>query len=866
MTTSGTNDNLKVKRGDKLSAKRWNRIVDRLSENEHGTGTTVGTLHQDIVFGKAIADVALGEVRGLGDFYGDPDAVFDIGDGDIVELALPTWPDTCHMLLVPRQPIESDEIGPCVYAGGAVVRFREETEQPVGNYCFPDPVDPTYMKKSTSGYKIATVVSDDYAVAVMSDVQQVWKFELTQTYTSGPTAAAKLLTLLDEEFATSVYVKMLSCGALPTGTVGYCIFAQGDFHLVEICQGGGGGVDNPRVRFRLLDGFNDTGTANALVLNTYGTTNVSPGDTVTVCDTQKQFAKAIGANDVSVVPSTVFPCGGSIGFAVETTEILGSCTIEGSCSDGFTAANCTASNGSFNAGKNCDDSDIAPEVRWEVEQCSQTLNKMLVSVYINDSTHSQPTGEIGEGKVTLYFNDHESFLSRWPNVDYDTAIENNFDGTIPYNYKIEADNDGHFSAINGSLVSIQAAPKKQRILDGCNVDTPYTTQNPESDRWQIEEVHSPIARYIKCSWRGLDPTDPDHDEWEYDHYYEGDDPEFYFIAPDEVSKHIETLPGFEQTCLKEGEKGFAFWDMNDQTYKVFATRSAMYGTGTSFEMVGQPTAEEDEILAFSGCDLNFKVSKPWFVFGDGKDCESDYEFESTSPALLPVDNIYNVTRVGDQLHFDYNTVYVCAFDPGGIKPVEICCDDETGCCREYDGTYTPDQTQEDCTNRGGQYLGDGSECPDPPDCLVECSECTNGGAAFNLDGLSWSGQQTGSGQAGHADISTQQWTAIEDCCAELEVVLESDDPNVNPVTATAQVCIVQPNNCTQPMMLELELSWQPATFDGVTLPTVLGAGQVTGCGGTYGLTGGCIVPDQPDPNTPSGTWDECDITVTDCTI
>ena len=172
MGTSGTNDNLKVSQGDALSARRWNRLVDRLPENQGGTGTTVGTLNQDVVFGKAINDVELGEVRGLGDFYGDPDAPFDIGDGDIVDLALPIFPSTCHMLLVPRQPIKTDEIGPCVYSGGVLVRFREETTQPAGNYCFPDPDDPTYMKRSTAVTKLT--VTDDYSVA-NTDVQQVWK-------------------------------------------------------------------------------------------------------------------------------------------------------------------------------------------------------------------------------------------------------------------------------------------------------------------------------------------------------------------------------------------------------------------------------------------------------------------------------------------------------------------------------------------------------------------------------------------------------------------------------------------------------------------------------------------------------------------
>jgi len=863
--TSGTNDNLKVSEGDSLSANRWNRVIDRLPENQSGTGTSVGTLRQAIVFGQAINDVALGEVRGLGDFYGDPNAPFDIGDGDIVDLALPVFPSTCHMLLVPRQPIKASELGPCVYDGGVLVRFREETTQPLGNYCFPDPVDPTYMKRSTSGYKISTVVSTEYSVASMGDVQQVWKFELLDNYTGGASAFCKLLTLQDEQFASSVEVHFLDCGTLAAGTIGYCVFADGEFHTIEICQGGGSGaVDNPRIRFRLQVGFKDTGEATAVVLNTYGTTTVSPGDIVTVTDTQKQFAQAIGSSEVTIPSSTVFPCGGSLGFAVETERVVGKCEIEGVCTDNVTPLDCSAASGTFTAYKTCAGGDLTPVKRWEVENCSQTVNRMLVYVYRNPATHSQPTGEDGEGPVTLYFNDAESFLSRYPNVDYDLGIEVNTDGAVPYNYKIQADNDGRFSAIQGSMVTIQAVPRRQRLEDGCNDSTPYTAQDYEEHRWQIEEVHSPLARWIRVKWYG------DITEWQHEvgEFKEGENPQFYF--EDALDDHIQTLSGLDQTCLKLLEPAWAFWDPNEQKYNVAITRSALYGTATPLEMVGKKTTELGELLEFDGCDLDYKKAKPWFVFGDGDGCESETTDETATADLVAVQNIYDVSRVGDYLHFAYNTIYVCKTDPGGVDTEYICCvETPTGCCENYDGTYSPGVTQTDCENPPsgappGTYLGDGSECPD--ECLIECYECSNGGAKFSLDGLSWSGQQTGSGQSGGADISTAVWSAGSgDCCAQLAVTLESDDPSVSPVAATAQVCIIQPINCMS-AMLELELTWSPSTFDGVTLPTSLGAGTVSGCSGTYGLSGGCIVPDRPDPNTPSGSWDECDIAVTDCTI
>jgi hypothetical protein len=214
-------------------------------------------------------------------------------------------------------------------------------------------------------------------------------------------------------------------------------------------------------------------------------------------------------------------------------------------------------------------------------------------------------------------------------------------------------------------------------------------------------------------------------------------------------------------------------------------------------------------------------------------------------------------------------VYVCGTAAGQpIDCIDVCtpCEDppETGCCQLSDGTYVPDQTLDQCNQQGGNWLGANVACPEV--CLIMCDECDQGGARFQLDGLKWDSNSTTSGFAGGADVATAQWAAgQQNCCAELSVTLKSDDPNVNDVPATATVCIVQPNNCPN-SQLELELSWQPQTFDGVTLPTALGAGQPFGCSATYGKTGGCIVPANPDPNNnpPQGSWDEADITVIDC--
>ena len=864
MGTSGSNDNLKVTPGDTLSANRWNRVIDKLPENQGGVGTSVGTLNQDIVFGKAINDVVLGEVRGLGVFYGDPSAPFDIGDGDIVDLELPTWPTTCHMLLVPRQPIKSDEIGPCVYNGGVLVRFREETTQPQGSYCFPDPVDTTYMKRSTSGYKISTIVSSDYSVCSLGDVQQVWKFELLDNYSGSPTALCKLLTLRDEEFAPSVEVHFLNCGELATGTVGYCVFGDGEFHAIEFCQEGGGADDSPRIRFRLSIGFNDTGEASAIVLNTYGSTVVNAGDTVTVTDTQKQFAQAIGIAQVSIPPDSMFPCGGSLGFAAETERVIGTCTVGSVCQDGVTPGECSTLGGTFVPYATCAGGTIPIVKRWEVENCSQTVNKMHVYVYRNTGTHSQPTGELNETPVTLYFNNAISVLSRYPNVDYDPGILLNTDETIPYIYKIQAENDGRFSAIQGSEVTIDAAPRMQRLEDGCNDATPYIpASGRDLFRWQIADVHEPVARWIRVIWLGSAG-------WQYDsgEFLEGEDPLTYF--EDSVNDHLQTLPGLDQSCLKLDEKGWAFWDPNSQKYNVAITRSALYGTATPLEIVGKKTGETGELLEFDGCDLNYKETKPWLVFGDGDGCDSETTDETATADLVAVQNVYDVSRVGDYLHFAYNTIYVCKTDPGGVDVQYICCTDVlTGCCLTYDGVYVPGMTESDCIDPpsgapAGTYLGDGSDCPAVCIACDECySEC-GGVVSFDLGAIKGTLGQ-GTVATITADISTAVWTDPgTDCCASLSVDFYSSDAPTVMVTRTATVCLSSSPSipaCVAGSFYVLELTWSSPTVLGMDLPTELGAVIPMTCPGEYGYSGCGMLPTVPDLN---GTWDEVKIDVACC--
>ena len=674
--------------------------------------------------------------------------------------------------------------------------------------------------------------------------------------------------------------------AIPSNTMSLCVVVGGQLFALPPS-----GAREKRIKFRLKEGFNDDGYADAYVIDQWACDGLDLNTIVKVCDPRKCFAHAIGSDDLTGIQGvhSFLPAGGSIGYAVMTYDIDTSTTCD----------NCETPT------SDCEPANCYP--RWEVEQCTQVINKMRVAIS-RAQTGDVPTGELGEFRKTLVVNPSESVASQWPYVDYPPELVPP-EGSRTY-WSIETTNPHRFSAGDGWAIIERVRPNS-RAEDAENVCVPYSPNTPPEDiEWQIVEVEKPIARWLCAQYINEGSSEEPDMQWQFtdvDAFQEGENPVTvnYFADYNELNSKVRTHPCLEIDCLKPLEPGIAFWNPNDQFYNIISTNSSLYGKARTVEVVGQfdtsessPGTSQDPLIKFGQtaagedpCDLIYKKLEPIRVFGGNENCPAETTDETADANLEPVDVVSNVTRpylctvdgtvvpagsesecnahggtwaISEELCFTYDTVYVCRTDPGVSDDcINVCCDDDpTGCCEYPPGTYTDGVTRSDCDAQGGDWTA--GDCPSD-DCLVECSECTNGGASFQLDGLSWSGTQTGSGQSGHADISTATWAADSDCCATLSVTLKSDDPMVNDVPATAQVCIVQPNQCFN-AMLELELVWSPATFDGVTLPTNLGAGVVTGCSGTYGNQGGCVVPDRPDPNTPSGTWDEADITVTDCSI
>ena len=631
-------------------------------------------------------------------------------------------------------------------------------------------------------------------------------------------------------------------------------------------------IDKPpqqRVRFRLKTDFDDTGTAQAYVLDQFGNAGLAYGTEITVCDPRKLFAHAIGADSLAAIHNAntnigdFLHAGGSVGYAVLTYEIA---------DDSFA----------------CEDDCTHPSKicypRWEVEQCTQIANKMKVQIDALNGT-GKITGELGEGSKQLKFNPSAAFISHWPYVDYPPEITVPSEGS---DYKINVRNPHMFTALDGWAI-IERVEYSSRLQNAANRCVPYPQGITDQVEWHVVDVEKPIARWVCASFS---PSGSSGGSWLYVSSQEGYDPNSpNYFAPEgsTVNEHILTHECLEIDCLENGQKGVGYWDSNGQNYQIISTNSSLYGEAKEIEAIAQKTdpASGNNLLEYDGCDLKYQKMSPFKVFGANPQCPETQTEEVITPTLQPVEVVSGVDRaytctidgtvdptiqsesecnnaggtwaLSDQLCFTYSTVYVCQ-TTAVAEPecIDVCCDEPLGCCEYPPGTYTSGVAQAECD--GTWTAGD---CPED-ECLP-CDFCDNGGLEYQLNGIAWD-SAVQSGFAGRALINTAVWTAgAGDCDATLTVEFETDEPNINNITATASVSL---SNATAiPACsggLEINLSWSPATVFGITLPTVMGQGMPSGCAGQYGLNNCGVLPYNPDT---SGNWNNiADITITDCTV
>lgn len=759
-----------------------------------------------------------------------------------------------------------------------------------------------YMFRSDDGIPAATVVditeSGDVKVECTNALCKIYKPIIRDRAEAGQldqdVNVERLKTVEDgaalSSYGTATYrVYNTHTTAIPSNTMSLCVVVGGQLFALPPSE------KQKRIKFRLKEGFNDRGApvtvgstrtnALAYVIDQWGCDGLALNTIVEVCDPRKCFAHAIGSDDLSGIQGvdSFLPAGGSIGYAVMTYDIDTSTTCD----------NCETPT------SDCEPANCYP--RWEVEQCTQVINRM--KVYVDRAeTGVRPTGELGEGFVTLRVVPDEAVASHWPYVDYPPEL------IAPDEYRtywsIRAMNPHRFSAGDGWAIIERVRPNS-RAEDAENVCVPYPAgATPEETvLWQIVEVENPIARWLCAQYINTGGSQEPDMQWQFTDvqaFQEGENPVTvnYFSDYNELNSKVRTHPCLEIDCLKPLEPGIAFWNPNDQFYNIISTNSSLYGKAREVEVVGQFDTDgtQDPLIKFGEtaagedpCDLIYKKLEPIKVFGGNENCPAETTDETADANLEPVDVVSNVTRpylctvdgtvvpagsesecnaqggtwaISEELCFTYDTIYVCRADPGVSDDcINVCCDEPTGCCEYPPGTYTDGVTQSECDAQGGDWT---AACPE--DVCIECSQCPDTPIRFADFALSWSNVATGNPQGpfnGEALQATVEWTQDDDCCAALSVTLHSDDPLIPDTPVTATVCVEPAGVCINSMW-QVTLNWSQATFAGVTLPTVMCGGQSSSCAGNYGKQASSVVPNTPD-NGAGGTWDEADILIAACT-
>jgi len=780
-------------------------------------------------------DVKSGEMLSLTDSIQPPtydDTVQSFMQNPLTEGDAVTWHGNIGQVAVAVQPILDGMIGPCAYRPWGQVQADIGG---AGDWLMISPDDPKQFKRATGG--IARVINPDFTtgkcVADFLQQQPLWRFELTEDV-SNLIGIGDLIDLGGNVYASNTSIRFTNSTKV-AGDAGFCLHTGNYFDAIEAAATIGG-EPTPRFKFRLKTDFDDTGVATAYVLDVSGNVTNPDGspvelnDILTVHDPRKCFAHAVGADSLAAIhlqADPFFPAGGSVGYAVKTNQLKASTS----------------------------DPDDPQYPRWEVEQCTQTVQRMKVQILgaasLPGGNSTQPTGQLLETDKTLFFDPESAILSRWPDVDY--APEWQPSGSEVYPWQIECKNPHRFSAGDGWAI-IERVVNRSRVEDAENVDTPYTANTQGTVEWHVVDVQNPVARWIRCSYGASQG-------WSYDSPAEGENPSavnYRFDDGQALNAHILTAPGLQVDCLDDGEFGWAFFDPNAQRYYIIATQSSLYGTATDIQPVATALNVANPMAEFSECDLTLRKLVGVKVFGGKDACEFTQQEVTVAASLTAVDVVAEVTRVGDEFCFRYDTVYVCRTDTGVSDDcLNVCCDEILGCCEYPPGTYTPNVTEAYCQTQGGVWTA--GDCPET-DCY-HCSLCE----ITDCDGtiISPALFETGSSPDPNFETATFAVTT-EAMTGECELTMQGIWTNASGATVSGVLVLrLEIGTGGYPV---LTLSASPATVWGFEvdgwelLPSGSGPDP---CDEGYGIFLGAGV--QPT-NGQTETWAECSASTTCCTI
>lgn len=217
--------------GDRITAKAWNEIIDRLPGNSSGLGVGdrgVSQVRVRIKNGSG-GDRDKGEVLSLS--YDGPADEFDAELSPHFVGIVPAWHSNITAIAVLAEPIPDGEFGDAVIAGMCIAKVSAGSEK---EFVMIDPDTPTQFKYATGGVGRKIGAFSGFACVDLSTRQTLWRYQLSEN-PSGVTYNAKLLQLNDDPLSNSVDLEdpdgLMDDQEL--GDVGFCIHVGNNFYAIQ---------------------------------------------------------------------------------------------------------------------------------------------------------------------------------------------------------------------------------------------------------------------------------------------------------------------------------------------------------------------------------------------------------------------------------------------------------------------------------------------------------------------------------------------------------------------------------------------------------------------------------------------------------
>jgi len=233
--------NLKVKSGDPLTAKLWNRTIDRIAAGKNGYGGAIDLYGQTLIpYLVKPETVEMGDLVLIDGFDGkqDNDNPHDLAAQLRFTGDSPQWYSAITRVAVAAEPAKKDEQVFAAISGLALVRVSSQSSDK--RFVQVDPNDPKKAKQATGGFaKVIFEYAEDFCLVDLGERQNVWKYELKAEVSEGATSTQiKLLELDDTEFADNVTMKFNPAVAckLEAGERGLVVQCGNEWHALTSCS------------------------------------------------------------------------------------------------------------------------------------------------------------------------------------------------------------------------------------------------------------------------------------------------------------------------------------------------------------------------------------------------------------------------------------------------------------------------------------------------------------------------------------------------------------------------------------------------------------------------------------------------------